>query len=156
MHEEVLHHRSRLESGQSLVEVAISLVVVLLLLSGVLDLGRVYYIYAALEDGAGEAALYLALNPQCPTSAAGPQCADPNNAEYRARHAGGQEVDWPTATILIDIPTDTNGVPVYAVGEPVSVTIQYAFTLLTPIIPRITGVNPLTLSAHASQVIIGE
>ena len=148
--------KSRLESGQSLVEVAIGLVVLVLLLSGLLDLGRVYFTFVALEDGAGEAALYLAINPQCPTAAAGSQCADPNNAEYRARHAGGAEVDWSIAAIKIDIPTDALGNSVYDVGEPVSVTIEYQFQLLTPIIPKIAGLNPLTLSTHASQVIIGE
>ena len=142
--------------GQSMVEFAIGLVVILLLLAGILDLGRIYFTFVALEDGAGEAALYLALNPACPHATSGPQCADPNNAEYRARHAGGGEVDWTAATILIDIPTLPDGTSVYDVGEPVSVTIQYPHQLLTPLIPRIAGVNPLTLSVHASQVIIGE
>ncbi|HLU08755.1 MAG TPA: TadE/TadG family type IV pilus assembly protein [Oceanobacillus sp.] len=148
--------KSRLESGQSLIEFAIGLVVLLLLLSGLLDLGRVYFTYVALEDGAGEAALYLAINPACPNAAAGPQCADPNNAEYRARYGGGGEVDWSIATIKIDIPIDALGNAVYDVGEPVSVTIEYPFQLLTPVIPKITGLNPITLTTHASQVIIGE
>ena len=149
-------HKSNLESGQSLIEMALGLVILLLLLSGLLDLGRVYFVYVALEDGAGEAALYLAINPACPTAAAGSQCADPNNAEYRARFGGGSEVDWSIATIKIDIPTDALGNSVYDVGEPVSVTIEYPFQLLTPIIPKIAGLNPITLYTHASQVIIGE
>lgn len=148
--------KSPFENGQSLVEMAIGLPILLLLLCGLLDLGRVYFIYVALEDGAGEAALYLAINPSCPTAAAGAQCADPNNAEYRARKGGGQEVDWSIADIKIDIPTDENNIPIYDVGESVSVTIEYPFQLLTPIIPKIAGINPITLYTHASQVIIGE
>ena len=144
------------ENGQSLIELAIAMPILLLLLCGLLDLGRAYFIHVALEDGAGEAALYLAINPGCPTAAAGPQCADPNNAEYRARYSGSQEVDWSIATIKIDIPTDAMNMPIYDVGEPVSVTIEYPFQLLTPIIPKIAGFNPITLYTHASQVIIGE
>jgi Flp pilus assembly protein TadG len=148
--------KSPFENGQSLVEMALVLPILLLLLCGLLDLGRVYFIHVALEDGAGEAALYLAINPACPTAASGAQCADPNNAQYRAAHGGGQEVDWSMATIKIDIPTDQNNVAIYNVGEAVSVTIEYPFQLLTPIIPKIVGINPITLYTHASQVIIGE
>lgn len=147
---------SLFEIGQSVVEMAIGLPILLLLLCGLLDLGRVYFIHVALEDGAGEAALYLAINPRCPTAAAGPQCADPNNAEYRARYGGGQEVDWSMAVIKIDIPTDENNIAIYDVGESVSVTIEYPLQLLTPIIPKIVGINPIPLYTHASQVIIGE
>ncbi len=144
------------EAGQSLVEFTIGLIVLLVLVSGLLDLGRIYFTYVALEDGAGEAALYLAINPACPNAAAGTQCADPNNAEYRARHAGSGMVDWQATNIMIDIPIDAQGNAIYNVGEPVSVTISYPFQLLTPIIPKIAGINPITMSTHASQVIIGE
>jgi Flp pilus assembly protein TadG len=144
------------EHGQSMVEFAIGLVVILLLLAGLLDLGRIYFTFVTLEDAAGEAALYLALNPACPHADSGPQCADPNNAEYRARNAGGSEVEWTAATILVDIPTLPDGTSVYDVGEPVSVTIQYPYRLIMPLIPKIAGINPITLSVHASQVIIGE
>ena len=54
---------SQFEQGQSLVEFAVGLVVILVILCGLLDLGRAYFIYVALEDGAGEAALYLSINP---------------------------------------------------------------------------------------------
>ena len=56
-------HSQRLESGQSLVEVAFGMVILLVLLAGVLDLGRMYFTFVALEDSVGEAALYLAINP---------------------------------------------------------------------------------------------
>jgi len=149
-------HSQRLESGQSLVEVAFGMVILLVLLAGVLDLGRMYFTFVALEDSVGEAALYLAINPLCPDASSGPDCADPNNAEFRARHAGGSVVDWTQTTIKFDIPTDSSGTPITSVGEPVSVTLEYPYYLITPIIPRIAGVNPLTLSTHASQIIIGE
>lgn len=139
----------KLERGQSLVEVAIMFVVLLFILSGVLDLGRAYFVFVALEDGAGEAALYLSINPECRYASDGAECADPNNAEYRARTAGGNNIDWSAATITITRPG-------LGVGEPVGVVIAYPFHLITPVIPRIAGANPLTLYASADQVIIRE
>lgn len=165
--------RRKLQTGQSFVELSLSLVVLLLMLSGLLDLGRVYFIFVALEDGAGEAALFLSINPKCacpPRSASDPDldkrarecieridpayvpdavCADPNNADYRARHAGGDDVDWSKANITVKTMNPS-------VGDPVSVSIEYSFQLLTPIIPKITGINPLKLKAEASQIILTE
>ncbi len=144
------HNISKLERGQSLVEMAIGFVLLLIVLSGVLDLGRAYFMYIALEDGAGEAALYLSIDPDCRTAADGLQCTDPNNAEYRARHAGGENLDWSAADITIDRPD------VYGVGDPVSVTISYQMKLISPFVPRFSGLNPITMTAQASQTIIRE
>ena len=140
----------RLEKGQSLVEMTVGFVVLIMILSGLLDLGRIYFVYIALEDGAGEGAVYLSINPACRTAADGAACANPNNADYRARNAGKQFVDWTAANVIIDRTS------VYGVGDPVSVTVEYSFPLLTPIMPQITGVNPLTLRVTADQTIIKE
>lgn len=151
-------NRGRLEKGQSLVEMSIGMVVLIMLISGLLDLGRLYFTYVALEDSVGEAALYLALNPDCPTAASGPQCADPNNAQYRARRSGTgpatssfNVVDWELVNVFVDGPP-----AVWGVGEMVTVRIEYPFRLLTPVIPRIAGVNPITLYATASSIILRE
>jgi TadE-like protein len=136
------------QKGQSLVEFSLGLVMLLLIVSGLLDVGRLYFTFVALEDAAGEGALYLSLNPQCVHATDGTECANPNNADYRVRNSGGQEVDWSNADIKFDIPEP------YGVGEPVKVTVSYSYRLFTPIIPKITGLNPITISANASQIII--
>ncbi len=46
------------ESGQSMVELAVSLVFLLTLIAGVVDLGRAFFTYIALRDAAQEGALY--------------------------------------------------------------------------------------------------
>jgi hypothetical protein len=142
--------REKAQKGQSLVEFSLGLVMLLIIVSGVLDVGRLYFTYIALEDAAGEAALYLSLNPQCVHATDGTECANPNNADYRARNSGGQEVDWSKADIKFDIPSP------YGVGEPIKVTVNYSYKLLTPIVPRINGLNPITMTASASQIIITE
>lgn len=141
-------NRSKAQKGQSLVEFSLGLVVLLLIVSGILDVGRLYFTYVAMEDAAGEAALYLSLNPQCVHASDGAACANPNNADWRARNSGGQEIDWSKATVNFDIPQP------YGVGEPIKVTISYSYKLLTPIIPKITGINPITLTASATQIIV--
>lgn len=138
------------EKGQSLVEFSLGLVVILIIVSGLLDLGRLYFTFVALEDSAGEAALYLSLNPHCVHATDGAECANPNNADYRARNSGGLEVDWSKANIAFDVPQP------YGVGESVKVTVTYSYGLLTPIIPRIVGINPISMSASASQIIVTE
>ncbi len=137
------------DRGQSLVEMALALPILLLVLSGLLDLGRLYFVYVALEDGAGEGALYLSINPECGVVGDGPTCTDPNNADYRARNSGGLAVDWSSASIDIDR-------PVIGVGEPVTVTIQYPFKLFTPIIPRLLGIDQIPLTSTATQIILTE
>lgn len=149
-----IQNAQRLQRGQSLAEMSLGMIVIVVLLLGLLDLGRIYFIFVALEDSAGEAALYLSINPDCRTpsdlDSDGNPCSDPNNAQYRALHAGGNLVDWSDITINVTRPA------VYGVGDPVSVEVRYTFPLLTPIIPQIVGFNPLTLVSSATQTIIAE
>lgn len=141
------------ERGQSLVEFAFTAMILVILLSGIVDLGRLYYIFVALEDAAGEAALFLSVAPECPTEASGlaGECDHPNNAEWRARNAGGGALlDWTEATIITDVPD----VPV--VGDTVEVSIQYDFDALTPFVTQLLEDHPLRLTAVAAQIIVSE
>jgi len=163
----------RAERGQSLVEFAVGSVILILLMSGLLDLGRLWYIYVALEDAAGEAALYLSVDPYCRTeddwrdptpSDIGPspeacKCLNPNNGRYRAEHAPGADIlDWSQITYNPIVPLIPNAdgdlVPLVTPGGVVEVELTYPVHLLTPIIPRFTGINPIILRSHATQTII--
>ena len=176
------------ERGQSLVELTLGMAVLVMLISGLVDLGRAYFVYVALEDGAGEAALYLSITPDCWHSSNVPfdgigNCADPNNAINRATNAGGGSnslVNWEnipegyivatwedndsanTATYQgTDTVPSVNALPStyksqVGPGDTVTVSIRYDFQLLTPFIPKITGVNPLPLRAEASQWIVDD
>jgi Flp pilus assembly protein TadG len=52
------------ERGQSLVEFAISLVILLVMLAGAVDAGRVLYTYLSMRDAAQEGALYASMDPK--------------------------------------------------------------------------------------------
>lgn len=142
----------RWESGQSLVEMTLGLMFFLVVLLGVLDLGRLYFIYIAMEDGANEAALYLALNASCPEPDAG-ECADPNNARYRAAHASSQFIDfsWDQVTINHEFLPATE-----TTEAMVRVSLTYPFRLLAPIITEIVGSDAFVLRAEATHVRIAD
>jgi hypothetical protein len=151
---------ARAEQGQSLLEMCFGFVVLIMILSGVIDIGRAYFTYVALEDSAGEAVLFLSAFPECPESTSGPNCDDPNNARWRAIHAGGEGgdlVDWAGATFDFDC-TKNDGVTDVAcddiqTGDIANVTITYNFPLLSPIIPEINGSPTLVLTSEASQLV---
>jgi hypothetical protein len=139
------------QKGQSLVEFSLGLVFLLIIVSGLVDLGRLYFTHVALEDAVGEGALYLSINPHCYKASDGPACVGVNNAEWRIQNSSGASlVDWSKATITPIIPAP------YGVGETVKVKIDYSYPLLTPIIPKIVGLNPITLTSTASQIVITE
>lgn len=167
------------EWGQALVEMAITAPVLILILSGLLDLGRVYYTFIALEEAAAEAALYLAISPDCQAESTDPdgdltnqtnECADPNNAIYRAETAGNDEFDidlaewnipWDSSK-LADGWTDPfdNCGGYKGIGCIVIVQVRYEFEFLTPgmqnISSTVNGTPGLTLRVQATQIIIFE
>ena len=159
-----MNHSKRKERGQSLIEVALTLPILLLILSGLLDVGRVYYIYIALEEGAQEAATFLAQNPWCiePTDEPPPgavlgNCDNPNNAEFRVLNASQQEIELARLhDIEYNFPLDLNGDPVVGIGSTITVTIQYDFPLVTPLLRDLVGEDGITLTARASHLIIQE
>jgi hypothetical protein len=164
------------EWGQALVEMAITAPILILILSGLLDLGRVYYTFIALEEAAAEAALYLAIEPSCQNSAdpdtgvAGNPCDDPNNALYRGKTAGNEEFDpslaewnipW-DSSLLADGWTDPfdNCGGYQGIGCIVIVQVRYQFEFLTPGMQNISigvsGDPGLTLQVQATQIVIFE
>ena len=134
------------EPGQSLVEFSLMLTAVVLLLAGILDLGRAYFTFLALRDAAGEGAYYGSIYPNWHTAA---DNSDPNNVEYRVKNSApsGGLVDWSTVTVKIDAP-DTSP------ANPITVTATYDYTLVTPFIGAIVGGQTLPLTASAVAEII--
>jgi hypothetical protein len=138
-----------LENGQSLVEVAIGMIVLMIIFSGLVDFGRAYFAFIAIEDAANEGATFLSIRPSCQTAASDPECSDPNNAHYRAAHSSSGEINWDEAVISVS----RTG---FSVGDPVSVTITYDLPLITPFLPPILGRDSITLTTTASHIIITE
>jgi len=54
----------RNEKGQSLVELGVGLLILLTLLAGIIDLGRMLFFYISLRDAAQEGAVFGQINPR--------------------------------------------------------------------------------------------
>jgi Flp pilus assembly protein TadG len=136
--------------GQSLVEFALAATVLLILLTGVLDLGRMYMAWVAIQDAAGEGALYAAMNPRCIRAANGPDCQTPNNAYDRTliaiRFTPGTPLDPDRVTVVIT-PNDPGQI---CFGTPITVSTRYSFTMITPVMQAMFGPE-VALRAYAVQ-----
>lgn len=145
------HHSSdHRQRGQSLVEFALAATVLLLLLTGVLDLGRMYMAWVAIQDAAGEGALYAAMNPRCISAADGPSCATPNNAYDRTFIAIRQTPGTPLDPYQVTITITPNDPAQICFGTPITVSTTYSFTMITPIMRGMFG-SGVTLRAYAVQ-----
>jgi Flp pilus assembly protein TadG len=125
------------EKGQSLVEVAILFPIMLLLLMGVVDLGRAYYAMVALNDAAEEGALYAAIEPDNLTE-----------IQNRAVHATSGLITFAAADVTRK---PTSG---FTAGGPVTVTVTYDFELYTPIIQTFFDSGIVTLHGQAVNPIV--
>ena len=128
----------RNEAGQSLLEFALLLPVLIILLMGLLDLGRLYYGFVAVTDAAGEGANFGAMYP-----------SDRSAIEDRARDATGGLI--PPASVAIGILPD----PIVPdPGELITVTVIYTHTLVTPLMRVLVPTGILPLRAEVTELIV--
>ncbi len=141
--------RPRHESGQSLIEFSLMAVALIILLTGVMDLGRAYFTYLALKDAASEGAYFGSAFPTCASADDG--CAAPNNIEYRVRHTAprGGLVNWDTVDIAVEAPDTTP-------GQTLTVTVAYEYDIVTPLVGTIIGGQSIELGAESVAVIVTE
>lgn len=88
------------ESGQSLVELALSFMVIVLILAGAVDLGRAFFTVIALRDAAQEGVIYASINPD-----------DVSGIERRVQDSSETPVDMDNIPASdIDITWNINGI----------------------------------------------
>ena len=138
-------HRSK---GQSLVEFAIMIPVLLLIFGGALDLGRLFYAHVAIENAAKEGALYGANDPACDT--AKDECASPNNVRW---HVENESVGIPD--VGISISCSSGSVNDCEADDFYQVTVTSTFTMVTPILAPLLG-NPLQLTSTATSLVVND
>lgn len=117
--------------GQALIEFALIVTVLLFLLVGLIDVGRLYITMLTLDSAASEGVSYAALRP-----------TDTATAEARALGEGANSavVDPAQMSASIIQPPQIEG------GQPITATVTYSFT---PMFPFLNG-NTVTL--HRSAV----
>ncbi|MGZ9275616.1 MAG: TadE/TadG family type IV pilus assembly protein [Candidatus Limnocylindrales bacterium] len=148
--------RRRHSRGQSLVEFALVVPILLLIFAGIADFGRAFYAYVAVENAAKEGAFFGSRTPLC-SDAGVPGCADPNNVVWRVRNElkdqgirdlGGAELT-PTVDCLAPNGTPRSNMRDCAEGDTYAVALSYPFRLLTPILGSIIGDLDLATTSHA-------
>jgi len=142
------------ETGQSLVEVAISLPVILLLLLGTLDFGMAIFSYMILRDAAQEGAMYASFDP-----------GNHDEIERRARgispHEAGSSFYSPVDLAnknLVKVLIKTTGKNCQGVAagksNSIEVSVIYKYQMMTPFIQQIIGSDSIPLTAKATNIIL--
>ena len=130
----------RSEQGQSLVELAISLTVILLLLSGAVDFSIAYFSFSAMQDAAQEGALYGSINPD-----------DEDGIITRVRSASTNPVDLANEA-LVDVVVTLTGDA--CEGNEVKVNVIYDYPISMPFIGAIIGNQQIKLNASVTDTIL--
>jgi Flp pilus assembly protein TadG len=148
------YKRAKQEHGQSLVELAVSLPVIILLLLGTVDFGMAIFSYAILRDAAQEGALYGSFNPD-------------NEAEIenRARNISpqGEDLIFSSPVELTD--KELVQVEVQSIGDScqgttngaansLRVRVRYKYPVLMPFIGTIIGSKTIQLTGSATNIIL--
>lgn len=143
--------------GQSLVELAITLPLLLLMVVGAIDLGRAYFRVENLTNAVKEGAFFGARRPTCDTNLT-PGCPDPRNVQYRVT-TELDSVNFATfsakcfAAGTTDFTTPGKALADCEDGDLYYVHATVLFDLITPIISDLVG-NQLTLSSSATSVVL--
>ncbi len=158
-------HPTRKSRGQSLVELAVSLTVMLLLLSGAVTFGMAFFSYVALRDAAQEGALYGSFNP-CIDENGDTQCqiTEPINEQAirdRIRASSTSPIDFSNTTTIPDtwitaVATTGEACEGMVGGVPnaVQVTVQYDYPIFMPFMGAILGSQHIHLSATVTDTIL--
>lgn len=130
--------RNKSERGQSLVELALSMVILMYLLAGAVELGIALFQYIQLRDAAQDGALYGSLNP-----------TETANIKSRVWGAASSPIADPLNTIAITISVPNNCV----VGDNIIVTATYEHKIFMPF-ATVFMPPTRTISASSTNVIL--
>lgn len=157
----------RSAKGQSLVELAISLLILLYLLSGAVEFGITFFQFVQLRDAAQEGALYGSTKPD-----------DISGIEARAKYSSESPLELPTLLklsgnlsagevdmdisisdgVMAPIPyTNTSGyaaVDCEGSNHAITVTLTYNHRIFMPFMPQLLGRSDIPLTATVTDTIL--
>lgn len=130
------------ERGQSLVEFAISLVILIWLLTGAVEFGMAYFQFVQLRDAAQEGALYGSLNP-----------SDNTGIMSRIRQSSQSPIDLSDSSIVPDSNITITLSGSACEGNGIEVEITYDHKVFMPFVSEITG-STIPLKASVTDTIL--
>jgi len=135
----------RSERGQSLTELAISFVVLVLLLAVVVDAGRLFFSYLAVREAAEEGAVYGSLIAD--------DADFTNLVTARVRTSSNAPVDLTDAGTVSVTPSIIGSACADGSNQ-VQVIVTYTFELTMPFVSAIIGTNTFPLALNATSTIL--
>ena len=145
----------KLERGQSLVELAISLTFILLLLSGAVTFGMAYFSFLSLNDAAQEGALYGSLKPsdqigirnRVKGMSTNPiDLSQLDDSQITITYSGSAGLDGGMCQGLTP--------PVTGTTNTITVTVSYTYQIFMPFISKAIGGNTIPLKGTATDSIL--
>ena len=138
------------ERGQSLVELGISLLILMYLLSGAVEFGVLFFQFVQLRDAAQEGALYGSMNP--PTNAS--DTTKINAIVTRAKHSSPTSspidlINDPKVAVTVTV---TDGQ--YCEGGSLEVRVTYPHKIFMPFIPQLLNRTEIPLNASVTDTIL--
>ncbi|MGB9591127.1 MAG: TadE/TadG family type IV pilus assembly protein [Candidatus Kryptoniota bacterium] len=139
------------QHGQSLLEFAVGAVILLLLLAGIVDLGRAFFVFIALRDAAQEGAVYGSVCPQ-----------DVNAIIQHVKSSSNSPVDLandPNVVIRCKFVTTGGerdcGGTVPDPGNLIKIRVTYQnFPLIMPFMSTIAGSQKISITAEIQDTIL--
>jgi Flp pilus assembly protein TadG len=139
----------RTEKGQSLIELAISFTVLLIILGGLIDLGRVFFALIAIRDAAQEGAVYAAITPVKTEAAIRAWVRSASNDPLDMNQIVDGDID-----IVAFNSSGNVAIANACSGDQVTVTLTYWHRFIMPLTTGITGSQPLPISASITNTIL--
>jgi hypothetical protein len=144
---------SKSERGQSLVELGISLVILLYLLSGAAEFGVLFFQFVQLRDAAQEGALYGSMFPPTGLGDAN-DLAKIEAIKTRALHSSPTRspidlINDTDVTVTVSVPDSQ-----YCEGGSLQVKVTYPHRVFMPFIPQIIGRSTIPLNATVTDTIL--
>lgn len=148
--------RRALTRGQSLVEFALVVPILLLIFAGAADMGRIFYTFVAIENAAKEGALYGARYPLC--DSASTLCPDPGNVLWRTRTETTNVISQANLTVTSSCLDGTTGVAHTDLrdckpGDVYQVSASTPFRLITPLLSNVVGPDFTLASTSRASVL---
>lgn len=127
-------------SGQSLVEFAITLVFILFLLVGAFEFGTVLFQYVQLRDAAQDGAVYGSMFPD-----------DTVSIEKRVRYASNTPINLTSPEVQVDISFKLGK---QCEGDALKVSVQYPHRIVMPFLSNILSSDVIMLNAEVVDTVL--